>query len=145
MSRYDTDFIAWLEEQASLLREGRFDELDLDNLIEEIESLGRSERGAIESHLENLLMHLLKWAYQPSYRGRSWRLSIGNSRDQAQKHLRKNPSLNAKVQELADDAYSMAVRRASRETGLGRECFPDVCPWPLLQVMDEDFFPTERR
>ena len=138
---YDQDLYTWAQEQATLLRERRFDQIDLDHIVEEIEDMGRSERRALESRLETLLMHLLKWVYQPAYRGRSWRLTITEQRKRLHKHLRDNSGLNAKLPEAVTDAYEFARTRAERETGLAVESFPDQCPWTFEEISDPNFWP----
>ena len=140
MGIYETDFYAWTQEQAAALRDGKWDTLDRANLAEEIESLGRSERYAIESHLQNLLTHLLKWRYDPATEPRrGWRITIRNARlDIAKRvlgHLQHYPA-----QYLAT-AYRHAREDAADATDLPLATFPDPCPWPVAQVLDEDFWP----
>ena len=94
---YETDFYQWTQEQAALLRQGKLRALDVANLIEEIEDMGRSGQRAVESYLRNILMHLLKWKYQPERRGNSWRLSIKDSRHQVAKRLKESPSLKPRI------------------------------------------------
>ena len=138
---YDTDFYTWTQRQARLLAQRRFDELDLENLIEEVESMGRSEQDKLESHLHVLLWHLLKWQYQPDRRGNSWRLTIKEQRRQVAKVLRKNPGLKASLDETMADAYETARLSAARETDLNEALFPAVCPWGFEAISDEDFWP----
>jgi hypothetical protein len=138
---HDTDFYTWTQEQAALLRQGRLNELDLVNLIEEIEDMGRSEKRELESKLAVLLMHLLKWHYQPERRGASWEGSICEQRIQAKKCLRENPGLKSKLPDAFSEAYDTARFQAMRETGLKRSTFPDICPWSLEQVLDDNFWP----
>jgi Domain of unknown function DUF29 len=137
---YETDFYAWTQEQAAALRDGKWDTLDRANLAEEIESLGRSERFAIESHLQNLLTHLLKWRYDPATEPRrGWRITIRNARldiaKRALGHLQHYPA-----QYLAT-AYRHAREDAADETGLPLVTFPEACPWPIAQVLAADFWP----
>ena len=139
---YETDFYAWANEQAKLLREGRLEEADLAHIIEEIESLGRTEKRELVSRLTVLLMHMLKWAYQPDRRSRSWELTIIEQRRQLYRHLRDNPSLKAMLPEALDDAYGDATLEAERETGLAQTTFPEVCPWRFEQIADEAFWPA---
>lgn len=138
---YDRDFYAWAMEQAALLRAGKLDAADIDHIAEEIESMGRSEKRELVSRLTVLLLHLLKWRYQPALRGNSWRLSIANARDQLADHLADNPSLKARLDEAVTSAYRYARRSASVETGLPETTFPADCPWPFATVMDETHFP----
>jgi hypothetical protein len=144
-SLYDTDFYAWTQEQAALLRDGKVQELDLANLAEEIESLGKSDRRALASHLTGLVMHLLKWHYQPERRqsGHSWYTSIANHRREIGYVVEDSPSLRRLMPELLTKEYAHARRIASAETGLPLSTFPEACPWTLEQVVDEEFWPDE--
>jgi Domain of unknown function DUF29 len=140
MSDYEDDFYAWTQAQAAALRGHKVMDLDLDNLAEEIESLGRSERYAIESHLQNLLTHLLKWRYDPATEPRrGWRLTIRNARrdiaKRAQGRLRDYPA-----QYLAT-AYRYACEDAADETDLPITTFQGNSPWAVDQVLDENFWP----
>jgi hypothetical protein len=137
---YDTDFYAWTQAQAAALRDHKWDTLDVENLAEEIESLGRSERFAIESHLQNLLTHLLKWRYDPATEPRrGWRITIRNARldiaKRALGHLQTYPA-----QYLAT-AYRHAREDAADETDLPLTTFPETCPWSVAQVLAADFWP----
>lgn len=138
---YDRDFYAWLNEQAALLRAGRLSELDIENLAEEIESMGRSEKRALVSRLQVLIMHLLKWQFQPGFRSKSWRLTIEEQRIRLDRHLTENPSLKAEVYQAVVSAHSIAVLAAARETGLGVETFLNPCPWSFTQISAPDFWP----
>jgi hypothetical protein len=140
-TRYDTDFYAWTAEQAALLRAGRLSEADVENIAEEIESMGRSERGELVNRLAVLLVHLLRWRYQPELRGRSWRLTIEEQRDALQGHLADNPSLKSQLDELIVRAYRRARFGAERETHLPRSTFPTDCPFTLDEAMQPDFWP----
>ena len=138
---YDQDFYAWANEQAGLLREGRLSEADIEHIAEEIESMGRAEKRELVSRLTVLLLHLLKWQYQPSHRGASWEVSIANSRDQLDVHLTDNPSLKSRLPEALTEAYRYASREAVSETGLPRTRFPAAIPWTFEKIMDPDFWP----
>jgi predicted nucleic acid-binding Zn-ribbon protein len=138
---YERDFYAWANEQAALLREGRLSVADIANIAEEIESMGRSEKRELVNRLDVLLLHLLKWQYQPERRGASWRVSIENTRDALTRHMTDNPSLKAKLPEAVADAYRTARRSAAVETGLELDTFPAGCPWTFEQAMDEGFWP----
>lgn len=138
---YDRDLYTWSQEQAALLRERKFDQIDLEHIVEEIEDMGKSERRALESYLETLLMHLLKWVYQPVFRGRSWRLTIGEQRKRLHKHLRENPGLKSSLDESIADAYDFARAGAERETGLPLSVFPTQCPWTYEAFSDPEFWP----
>ncbi len=141
MSDYQKDFYSWTCEQAELLRAGRFNELDVSNLIEEIETMGRSEKRELESRLTVLLVHLLKWQYQPTRRGRSWQLTIQEQRLEFFDVLNDNPGLKPQLQALLTHSYQKAKIRASKETGLDLDVFPSACPWEFAQLMDDAFLP----
>jgi Domain of unknown function DUF29 len=141
MSTYDTDFYAWAQQQAQALRAKDWAALDLDHLAEEVEDLRKTERRAVRSQLRLILSHLLKWVYQPARRGESWRSTIANGRVLVQEDLEDLPSLAAELETLAAWAYPRARRDAAKDTGLPLATFPEVCPWPLAQVLDENFWP----
>lgn len=141
MNVYERDFYAWTQEQANLLREHQFAKLDIDNLIEELESMGRSERRQLTSRLEVLLVHLLKWQYQPERQSRSWELSILEQRRRIAKLLRASPSLHPDLPELLAEAYDDARFSAMRETGLPQSAFPAACPYPLERVLEAEWLP----
>lgn len=138
---YDTDFYAWANEQAALLRAGRLSEADIENIAEEIESMGRSERRELINRLNVLLLHLLKWRYQPGLRGRSWTLTIEQQRLRLGRHLADNPSLKSQLDEAMADAYQDARIDAERETRLARSAFPVACPFAFDEAMNPDFWP----
>jgi hypothetical protein len=138
---YDTDFYAWANQQAKLLREGKLAALDIEHIVEELETLGRTEKRELTSRLVVLLTHLLKWRQQPSLRGNSWRLTIKEQRRALRRHLRDNPSLKASLPEVVADAYGDAVLAAARESGLDETTFPESCPWSFAQLVDDDFWP----
>ncbi|NHB93048.1 DUF29 domain-containing protein [Photorhabdus cinerea] len=140
-TRYDSDFYGWTQEQANLIRSGHIDMLDTENLLEEIEAMGRSERREFESRLEVLIAHLLKWKYQPVRRSRSWILTINVQRKKVSRCLKESPSLKHRLVESFNDAYDDAVLLASKETGMMEDAFPEICPWTFEQIMDNDFWP----
>ena len=139
LAAYDADVYQWSVEQAALLRAGKFYALDLENLAEEIESVGRSEKNTIDSRLEVLVMHLLKWQFQPERRTKSWVLTIKEQRRRLLRLLHENPSLkNYPGQELAA-VYLSARLAAEKETGLDVDVFPEICPFAIEQILDEAF------
>jgi len=138
---YDKDFYSWTQEQAELLKHGRFSELDIDNLIEEVESMGKSEKRELESRLTILLLHLLKWKYQEVRRSRSWQLSIDEQRIQFEETLNENPGLKPELDEIVKKAYRLAVIKAARETKISKAVFPECCPWNLAQFIEDGFYP----
>jgi len=138
---YAQDFYGWTQEQAALLRAGRLSELDVGNLLEEVEAMGRGERKELASRLEVLLTHLLKWRFQPARRGNSWRSTIKEQRKRIADHVAENPSLLASLEEIFAKAYGYAVDAAERETGLDANTFPTECPWTFAETINEDFWP----
>ncbi|MCE7026788.1 DUF29 domain-containing protein [Jiella avicenniae] len=139
--RYDEDFAAWAFEQAEILRTGRLADADLENLVEEIESLGNGQLHALESYYALLIFHLLKWQFQPERRSRSWSGTILNARAQLRRREKRNPGLKARAGEIVADIYPDSRRQAAIETGLPIETFPDTCPYSLDQLRDPDFLP----
>ncbi|WP_284947539.1 DUF29 domain-containing protein [Acidisoma cladoniae] len=138
---YERDFYAWANEQAELLRAGRLSEADIGHIAEEIESMGKTEKRELVSRLTVLLLHLLKWQFQPSHRGASWRASINNCRDDIIDHLADNPSLKPQLGAALIAAYRRARRQAAAETGLDEAVFPTDCPWTFGEATDEAFWP----
>ena len=142
-SLYESDFYAWANEQAALLRAGKLSAADIENIAEEIESMGRSEKRELISRLTVLLMHLLKWRHQPGGRCTSRQLTIEVQRQDVADHLADNPSLKAKLSETMESAYSRARLNAAKETSLSTTVFPTACPWPFEQLMGEGFWPED--
>ena len=138
---YDQDLYSWSLEQARLLRERKFDQIDLEHIVEEIEDMSKSEKRALQSFLETLLMHLLKWQYQPAFQGRSWKFTIIEQRKRILGHMQENLGLKNKLPELVETAYGYALTGAVRETGFAPETFPASCPWAYERFMDADFWP----
>ena len=103
--------------------------------------MGKTEKREFVSRLTVLLLHLLKWKFQPEGQGNSWRLSIANARDEIVDLLDDNPSLRSQIDGIAKSAYRYARRKAAIETGLGEDVFPAECPWPFERAMDGDFWP----
>ena len=140
---YDDDFYAWAMQQAQLLRAGEFSQLDIENIAEELESMGRSDKRAIESRLEVLLMHLLKWQVQVKFRSPGWSGTIREQRRRIAKLVRESPSLRPVVPQLISEAYFEARDKASQETGLPETSFPADCPFTPEQILAEDFLPED--
>jgi len=138
---YQTDFYAWAMEQAALLRAGRFASADVANIAEEIESMGRGEKRELVNRLTILLLHLLKWRFQPGFRSASLSSSIREQRIRLRSHLNDNPSLTSKADEAFAEAYELAVIGAARETGLPESDFPKASPFRFEQAADEEFWP----
>jgi len=140
-SLYERDFYLWTEQQARLLREGRLDELDIANLVEEIESIGRKDKKAIKSNLVVVLLHLLKHQFQPNRRSRSWLDSILEHRQRLRDDLEESPSLRAHLEAVFPHAFADARARAVTQTGLPGRSFPQTSPYSLEQVLDPSFLP----
>ncbi|WP_299414658.1 DUF29 domain-containing protein [Acaryochloris sp. IP29b_bin.148] len=138
---YEIDVVAWADRMAELLRAKRFDEIDLVNLIEEVEDLGNRHRDALSSHLTVLLMHLLKWQYQPTQQSSSWSGSIKNARKQIRRLIRKYPSLKNYLFQCLPESYQDAVEDAIDETGLDDSTFPKDCLYSIEQILDSEFLP----
>ncbi len=138
---HTADFFGWIMQQADLLRAGRLAEIDREHLAEEIEDMGRSLQRELVNRLTVLLLHLLKWQFQPGYQGNSWRYTIEEQREQLQDHLQDNPSLQQKIPESVERAYKYARTGAAKETGLPKSTFPEICPWSYEQALDDEFWP----
>ncbi len=139
---YDTDFYHWTQQQANYLRQGDYEKLDTLHLIEELEAMGACEKRELRNRLRVLLMHLLKWQYQPEYIGRnSWQRTIRTQRKELLYHITDNPGLKSAIPESLERAYDLALDDAVAETGLPLQTFPDVSPWEFEQIIDPDFWP----
>ena len=143
LSLYEQDFYAWTQQQAAILEAHRWEDLDLSNLIEEIESLGRQERQELRNRLAILIAHLLKWQFQPQKRSRSWLATIRIQRLDTVDLLKDNPSLKSFLEEALERAYQKAIILAVKETNLPNKTFPAQCPYVLADILDESFFPGE--
>jgi Domain of unknown function DUF29 len=140
---YETDFHAWTQEQTALLRSRQWNELDRDNLIEEIESLGKQQRQELRNRLSVLIAHLLKWDYQPSQRSRSWLATIRVQRRDTVQLLRENPSLKPYLEEALSEAYENGRDLAMGETDLPMSTFPPTYMYSLEEILSDRFYPGE--
>ncbi|MCG6942026.1 MAG: DUF29 domain-containing protein [Thiohalocapsa sp.] len=138
---YAADYDAWINAQAVLLRTGRLQELDAEQLAEELEAMSRRERNELVSRLIILIAHLLKWQYQPAHRSSSWRGSIVEQRVQIDRELRLSPSLKPFLPEAVSQAYPDALRIATQETGLDPSTFPADCPYRADDLLEDGFWP----
>ena len=140
---YAQDFYTWTQTTAAAIRAGEWQDLDAAMIAEEIESLGISQEHALRSHLKQLLMHLLKWQYQPERRqtGHSWRSTIRTQRRELRRLLAQNPRLQQMVIAAMADSYAEARLDAADETDMPLATFPQNCPWTPTQILDVDFFP----
>lgn len=140
-STYDDDFYGWCLEQAALVRAGRLGELDRENVAEELESLGNEQPHSLRSHYLVLLLHLLKWRFQPKRRTRSWAGTIVRERGNAVERLAGNRGLEQHKRRLFVEAYRRARIEAVAETGLSPATFPPECPFTFDQALDDEFWP----
>ena len=140
---YDSDFYAWTVEQSKLLKQGNLELLDIENLVEEIESLGRQEFRELVNRLKVLIGHLLKWQFQPEKRTRSWEITIRNQRKEINQLISENPSLKPRLSEAMTKGFDLGLDLAVLETGLDDEDFPVTCPYSLEQLLDPNFLPDK--
>jgi hypothetical protein len=140
-SLYDCDFYAWANEQAALLRDGKFAEADIPNIAEEIESIARREKRELVNCLTRLLVYLLKWQCQPLYRSDSWRLSIKQQRLRLASHLKDNPSLGQHLDEVLQEAFELAVVEAQIELGFEADVFSERGEWAIDDILRQDWVP----
>ena len=140
---YDQDFYLWLEQAVNLLKEGNLAELDIENLIEEIETMGRSEKRAVTSNLEIILIHLLKYKYQPQKRSNSWQYTLIEHRLRLLEEFEDSPSLKKYFVEKINKCYQRAKELASVETGLDIATFPTESPFTSEQVLDKNYLPED--
>lgn len=143
LSLYDRDFYAWTQQQAKLLRDRHFHHLDLPNLIEEVESLGKQQRQELRNRLSVLIGHLLKWEFQPQCRSRSWLATIRIQRIEIQQLLEDNPSLKPYLEDMMAFAFQQGRNLAMGETDLPSATFPTTCEYGLDEVLSDRFFPGE--
>jgi Domain of unknown function DUF29 len=137
LATYDTDLVTWANQTAQLLREQRWGEVDWEHLIEEVEDLGKSERSAIGSQMERVMLHLVKWEYQSQCRSDSWLDSINDGRSQIRRKIEDSPSLKNYPDQILDKEYRRACREAARQTGLDMAIFPLTCPYSTDRVLSD--------
>ena len=140
--RYETDVVAWANEQAKLIRAGQFEQLDLEHIAEEIEDVGKSEQRELASRMAVLMAHLLKWKYQPERQSTSWRRTIREQRKALAFHIKQVPSVKPKLAdpEWLGAIWADGVTLAINETGMGG--FPQDCPWAIDEILSDDFLPA---
>lgn len=138
---YDADFYAWTQRQAYLLRQRDLDNLDIENLAEEIESLGKQDQRELVSHLKILIAHLLKWEFQPTHRSRSWVFTIREQREEIEDLLERSPSLKPYLSEAIEKAYKRAITLAAKETGMRLREFPSEVNYTWEAIENSDFLP----
>ena len=140
---YEIDFYAWTQEQARLLHKRRWAELDLDNLVDEVSSVGSSEKREIRSRSKKLLTHMLKWKFQPGHRGPSRRRTMREQRRQVADIVKTSPSLVEYMKQQVTECYLGATVDAAEETGIAIGVFPEECRFSVQQVLDLDFHPED--
>jgi hypothetical protein len=126
-------------EQSKLLQISDFKGLDIVNLVEEIESLGKQQRQELENRLAILLGHLLKWDYQPERRSKSWKATIREQRRAIQRLMQANPSLKPYLEEAIAYAYQSGIDLVVRETPLDDQDLPADCQYTPEQIFDPNF------
>jgi hypothetical protein len=136
---YETDFVEWSDQMAELIKAGRFNELDIPNLAEEVKDLGESVRRSVRSQLQRLLMHKIKQTLQPERDGTSWQNSIDSARDKIVDTLADSGSLKTHLEQSLERVYKLSVRDALRETGKAKtkKNLPETCPWTLDELLAE--------
>lgn len=138
-TRYEDDLYTWVQEQVDLLRGGTIDALDLTNIAEELSDVGAEQYDRLESALEVLLLHMLKWDHQPERRSRSWVLTIVEQRKRVDKVLRKNPGLKSRLAEAVEDGFDLGRVRAVREMKRDLDTVPDLCPYDWDAISTRPF------
>ncbi len=138
---YDQDFNLWLETMTNRLKENKLDDLDFENLAEEIQSLSHREQDILEENLMTILIHLLKWKYQPKTWSNSWRIMIDQSRKKTYRCILKSPSLQQYLHQVLDESYDHARQMVAIETGTGLETFPETNPFAEDEILDRTFLP----
>ena len=139
--RKDDDFYAWLLDQARTLRHiaGQVPSLDCAEIAEELEGMARSDEHALESFLERLLEHLLKWRYESHRQSPSWRVSIQNARSDIRDRLADSPSLQTRLPTLVGRAYEKARRSAGAEMEVEEREWdqksPPSCRWDVDKIL----------
>ncbi len=139
---YEEDFALWAEETGRLLRQGRFSELDIENLAEEVADMAKRDKREVENRIAVLIQHLLKWEHQAGKRSGSWEATIITQRAELDRVLEQSPSLRRSVPEAVARVYLSAVRSAAKETGLPEKTFPSECPYSPEQILDATFLPS---
>jgi predicted nucleic acid-binding Zn-ribbon protein len=133
---YDQDFYAWTQRQIELLQTQQWEQVDIENLIEELDSLGKQQRQELRNRLGVLLGHLLKWRYQPEARSKSWRATIREQRERIQEHLAENPSLKPYLPEAIRKSYRYGLNLVDKETPLDPDQLPQSCPFTETEIFE---------
>lgn len=138
---YETDYAEWIKATVEKLRSRDYNNVDWENLIEEIEDIGRNDRRSLKSNFIVVLLHLLKWQFQPDRRSGSWEGSIIEHRRRVREAIEESPSLQPYLESIFAECYTQAVKQAKAETRLPLETFPQQCPYQLADVLNDDFLP----
>jgi hypothetical protein len=139
---YEQDFYSWIYKNIAILKQRKFNELDVDILIDELESMAKRDIRELVSRFMILIAHLLKWQFQPANRSSSWNGSICEQRIRIVKQLKESPSLKNQLTDAIQSAYSDALKIAVKETALAIKTFPSTCQYSIEQLLDEDFYPN---
>jgi hypothetical protein len=139
---YEEDFYGWAMANASLLKQGKLNEADMDHIIEELEEMGRSEKAQLINRLSVLIAHLFKWQFQPDFRGRSWSGTIEEQRHKIRRLIKENPSLKSKIPEAIKEGFLDSKSILKKETSIDLKLLPAQCPYTFEQIMEDDFFPV---
>ncbi len=140
-SLYDQDFYRWALRNAELMREGKLSEIDTENIAEELEAMGKSQKRELISRLSVLIMHLLKWRYRSQNRGDSWVGTIMEQRTEIGLLIEDSPSLKNEIEKSMGRAYSLAMIKFEKETKIAAKDLPASCPYSFDRTMDSDFWP----
>ena len=142
--KHDEDFYGWALNTAALLKQKKYHEVDMNSIIEELEEMSRSEKRELINRLAQLIFHLLKWQFQPDFRGRSWRASIKEQRQQVEIILEQNPGLKSKLMDCIITAYKLSIPMIETETPIDMKDFPTECPYTFEQLLDQQFYPESQ-
>jgi uncharacterized protein YeeX (DUF496 family) len=138
---YEQDYYTWLIKSAELIRQGKFSEVDIENVAEELEGMARSDKRQLVNRFAVLLSHLLKWKYQPERRSKNWERTIKEQRKRILLLLKESPSLKHGIEEKLSDAYEIAVLSAASETNIDESAFPESCEYSIEEILDAHFYP----
>ena len=140
-SLYERDFYQWALHNAELLKQGKLTEADIDNIAEEIEDMGKNNKRELASRLSVLIMHLLKWQYQPHKRSKSWKITINTQRTEIDRLIEGSPSLKYNIELIIENEYKRAKILFEDEISISQKLLPQICPYVFEQLSDYDFLP----
>ncbi|MBD2079238.1 DUF29 domain-containing protein [Leptolyngbya sp. FACHB-17] len=138
---YETDYVQWVETTVERLRDRDYDSIDWENLLDEIQDMARRQRRSLKSNLV-VLLHLLKWQYQPEKRSSSWESSLLEHRYRLRDDIQDSPSLKPYLEAILAESYTRATKQAKAETSLPLATFPIGCPYEIAAILDDDFLPN---